>query len=245
MRMRPSTFPHYFQLDSMDCGPTCLRMIAKYYGRSYSMSYLRERCYIDREGVSIRGISEAAEQIGFRTLAVKVRFSARKGQPSLKYALLPTILHWNQNHFVVAYRRSRSHVWISYPAVGKFKVSNNDVKKGWISDGNKGVALLLQPTPSFYDNSLSPNVTGFSFLLRYLKPYYRLLFQIVLGLIVGSLFQLVVPFLTQSLVDVGIDTKNLDFIYIILIGQLMIFIGQTSQIHSKLDIASCQCKNER
>ena len=114
-----TSFPFYKQLDSMDCGPTCLRMIAKWYGKSYSIPFLREKCYIDRAGVSLKGISEAAELLGFRTLAVKIPMTADKGLPSLMEAPLPAILHWNQNHFVTLFRINNKYAWIADPASGK------------------------------------------------------------------------------------------------------------------------------
>ena len=115
----------------MDCGPTCLRMIAKHHGKSYSLSYLREKCYIDRAGVSLKGISEAAESIGYRSLAVKVPLWSANGVPSLKEAPLPTIVHWNQNHFIVVHKISKNWVHIADPGQGKFKLSHEDFKKSY------------------------------------------------------------------------------------------------------------------
>ena len=130
----------------MDCGPTCLRMIAKSYGESYTLPFLREKCYIDKAGVSLKGISEAAELIGLRSLAVKIPTKAKKGVPSLMEAPLPAVLHWNQNHFVVLYKITKSHVWIADPADGKHKLTHAEFEKSWISDNNQGITLLLEPT---------------------------------------------------------------------------------------------------
>lgn len=221
-------FTHYRQLDSMDCGPTCLRMIAKAHGKSYTLPFLREKCYIDKAGVSLKGISEAAELIGFRTLAVKIPTRAKKDQPSLSDAPMPTILHWNQNHFVVIYKLNKSHVWIADPADGKHKLTIEEFEKSWISDGKNGIALLLEPTNQFYSSEIDEGEQkGFGFLVQYLKPHRKLMIQLIIGLLLGTVFQLIFPFLTQSLVDIGIDSKNLNFIYIVLAGQLALFLGST------------------
>ncbi len=223
------SFPFYKQHDSMDCGPTCLRMIAKHYGKSYSLPFLREKCYLDKAGVSMRGIIEASELIGLRSLAVNIPLFAKKDQPSLMRAPLPAILHWNQNHFVCLYKINNKHVWISDPASGKYKLTHDELLESWsIEEEGKGVALLLETTNQFYTNDSDENSSrGFGFLLNYLRPHRKLMIQLIIGLLVGTVFQLIFPFLTQSLVDVGIDTKDLNFIYIILAGQLMLFLGQT------------------
>ena len=223
-------FPHFFQLDQMDCGAACLRMVAKYYGRDYALQYLREHSYIGREGVSLHGIIEAAEHIGMRALSAKLPFkSGPNGQAALVDAPLPCIVHWRQEHFLAVYRISKKYVWISDPAAGKFKLDHDTFRQHWQSDGEYGIALLLEPTPEFYekgeDTSRSVN---YLFLRTYLKPYRRYFVQLLLGLVLASLFQLIFPFLTQALVDVGIQNQNIGFIYLILIAQLMLFLGQTT-----------------
>lgn len=223
-----STFPFYKQLDSMDCGPTCLRMIAKHYGKSYNLPFLREKCYIDKTGVSLKGISEAAELIGLRTVAIKLKVKGKRKEPSLFEAPLPAILHWNQNHFVVIYKMTNSHIWIADPADGKHKLSIEDLNLFWTSDKAKGIVLLIEPTNNFHDLEIDGyKRKGFGFLGTYLKPHSKLIFQLMIGLFLGTLIQLIFPFLTQSLVDIGIDTKNLNFIYIVLAGQLMLFLSAT------------------
>jgi len=223
-----SAFPFYKQLDSMDCGPTCLRMIAKFYGKRYNLPFLREKSYIDKAGVSLRGISEAAELIGFRTLGVKIHTKLKKGEASLSAAPLPCVLHWNQNHFVVLYKINKTHVWIADPGSDKHKLSIEEFEKSWISGENKGIALLLEPTERFYNADIEQGEQkGFGFLIQYVKPHKKLIGQLMIGLLLGTLFQLIFPFLTQSLVDIGIDTKNLNFIYIVLAGQLMLFLSST------------------
>jgi ATP-binding cassette subfamily B protein len=221
-------FPHFRQLDFMDCGPTCLRMIAQHYGKSYSLQYLREHSYLDREGVSMRGIIEAAEHIGMRTLAVKLPLLGKgEEEPGLLDAPLPAIVHWQQKHFVVVYKANAKYIWIADPAVGKKKLTHSEFKRSWIGDGENGIALLLEPSPEFYaEEGEEIKKTGFGFLFRYLRPYKHLIWQLVLGLVLASIFQLIFPFLTQSIVDIGIENQDIDFIYLILIGQLMLFVGQ-------------------
>lgn len=212
----------------MDCGPTCLRMVAKSYGKSYSLPFLREKCYIDKAGVSLKGISEAAELIGLRTLAVKVPTKSSQNESSLSEAPMPSILHWNQNHFVVIYKINKTHVWIADPSDGKHKITIQEFENSWISDGNQGIALLLEPTNEFHSTDMDQTLQkGFGFLLQYLRPHKKLIIQLIIGLLLGTIFQLIFPFLTQSLVDIGIDTKNYNFVYIVLAGQLALFVGST------------------
>ncbi len=223
-------FPHYFQLDSMDCGPSSLRIVAKHYGKDYSLQFLRDKCYIDREGVSLQGIVEAAEAIGMRTLPVKLPFDGNnKDQAYLTDVPLPCIVHWRQEHFIVVYKINSKYVWVSDPDSGKFKLDHETFQKHWKGDGEMGIGLVLEPTPEFYQKEKEKkNKSNYLFLTTYLKPYKKYFVQLVLGLFLGSLFQLIFPFLTQSIVDVGIQNQNIGFIYLILIAQLMLFLGQTS-----------------
>ena len=234
-------FPHYSQHDAMDCGPTCLRMVAAYYGRIYSLENLREKSFITREGTSMLGISEAAENIGFRTTGVKVSFE------ELKTAPLPCIVHWNQQHFVVVYdikapskpslssRRGAGGevVFIADPAAGKVKYTSEEFCRCWLSTKNEGVdvgvALLLEPSPDFYKmEDEKVNRKGFSFLFSYLRPYKSLVVQLFLGLLFGSLLQLMLPFLTQSIVDFGISAQNIGYIYLVLIAQLVLTFSSSA-----------------
>lgn len=216
----------------MDCGPTCLRMIAKYYGRNYSVQYLREKSFITRSGVSMLGISDAAETIGFRTSGVKVTFE------QLEEALpLPCILHWNQNHFVVCYsirkkRNGEYKIKISDPAGEKYTMDKKGFLKCWIStkenDEDTGTALLLEPTPDFYDNEYleEKKEKGLSYFLRYLTPYRSQVIQLIIGMGIGSILALFLPFLTQAIVDQGISNHNLSFITLVLIAQLILSVTQ-------------------
>ena len=222
-------FPLYHQLDAVDCGPTSLRMIAKYYGHSYSIQYLREHAFITREGVSMLGISDAAEHIGFRTMGVRITLEQLETEVPL-----PCILHWNQRHFVVCYKIKKGKFYIADPAAGRVVYDRTEFGHCWFSTSvegmDTGTALLLEPGPEFGERQepKEERSKGLSFFFRYLTPYKRELFQLVLGMLTVSILQLIMPFLTQSLVDTGIRDSNLSFITLILIAQLVIFIAKLS-----------------
>lgn len=224
-------FPFFKQPDQMDCGPTCLRMVAKHYGKNFSLQRLREISGINREGVSLLGISEAAEKVGFRTTGARLTVS------QLDELSLPAILHWQQNHFVVLYNRKGKREGTRYhvadPGKGLITYKQGEFLNAWLQTKNnghsQGIALSLTPTPAFYAEPEDKNTPlNFSYLFGYLFQYKKLIFQLLLGLAVGSLLQLIFPFLTQSVVDIGINTRNLNFIYIILIAQTMLFLGRIS-----------------
>ena len=223
------SFPHYHQLESADCGPSCLRMISKYYGRSYSVQYLREQAFITREGVSMLGISDAAERIGFRTMGVKITLEQLREEVPL-----PCVLHWNQNHFVVLYKVKNGKYHIADPATKKLVYEESELARCWcstVTEGkDTGAALLFEPGPDFYDREEEDTRTGkgLTFFFRYLTPYRRELFQLVLGMLTASILQLILPFLTQSMVDAGIRDGNLSFITLILVAQLVIFVAKLS-----------------
>jgi ATP-binding cassette subfamily B protein len=233
-------FPFYKQADSMDCGATCLRIISKYYDRNISLAKIRQLSETTREGVSLRTLANAAEKIGFRTLGVKVNFDKLQ-----KEAPLPCIVHWNQQHFVVVYKihttksvlkNEETKVFVSDPAHGLLEYTKENFIKSWIgnnADENtyEGIALLLEPTPKLNQTEADDNSEtkkGFSFLFQYLFRYKKFLVQLVIGLLAGSLLQLIFPFLTQSVVDVGIQNQDISFIYLILIAQLFLFFGRTT-----------------
>ena len=253
---------HYKQSDQKDCGPTCLKIVAKHFGKTIAIQELRKLTETTRAGSSLLGLSEAAEKLGFRSLGVKISLE------KLLEAPLPCILHWNKNHYVVLYKITNSKLrkknyekritnyelgnknsfnkykketvfHISDPAHGLLKYNQTAFIKHWIGNNanentEEGVALLVEPTPKFF---LSPTLSegkgaekslGFSFLFKYLFRYKRFLAQIIIGLLAGSLLQLIFPFLTQSIVDVGIKNQDIHFIYLILFAQLALFLGKTA-----------------
>ena len=212
----------------MDCGPACLRMIAKFYGKNFSLPFLREKSFIDREGVSLLGISYAAEAIGFRTMSVKVPF-----KQILEEDVVPFIAHWRQNHFVVVYKVKKNTVWIADPAHGLVKLTKQEFCEGWISDQENdvgyGIALLLETTPAFYEaEGEKTSRTSWGFLWGYLYKYKGLLVQLIVGLLAGSVLLLIGPFLTQSLVDMGIQYRDYNLVNLILVAMLAMFAGQLS-----------------
>lgn len=224
-------FPFYRQPDHMDCGPTCLRMIAKHYGRVVSLQKLRSMTETTREGSGMNFVASAAENIGFRSLGVKIDFEMLQ-----KDAPLPCIVHWRQNHFVVVYKITKKKVFVADPAHGLLEYSHKEFIENWIGKNatkttEEGIALLLEPTPKLKqkeEDDEQQNKQGLSFLFKYLFRYKKFLVQLVLGLLAGSLLQLIFPFLTQSVVDIGIRDQDINFVYLILIAQLFLFIGRTS-----------------
>jgi ATP-binding cassette subfamily B protein len=222
-------FHHYQQPDEMDCGPTCLRMIAKHFGRTISLEKLRKLSETTREGSSLKNIANTAEKIGFRTLGVKINF-----QKLQKEAPLPAIVFWQQRHFVVVYKIKANTVYVADPAHGLLKYNKEEFIKKWIgSQANthteEGIALMLEPTPKLKHTELDDleSRKGFSFLYQYLFRYKKFVFQLAIGLFAGSLLQLIFPFLTQSVVDIGIQNQDIHFVYLILIAQLFLFFGKT------------------
>lgn len=226
-RMKPK-FPFIKQKEAKDCGPTCLKIIAKFYNKNIPIRKLRALSETTRLGSNLLALSNAAEQIGFRSLGVKIDLL------SLKDAPLPCVLHWNKNHFVVLYKISRNQFFISDPAYGLIKYTQKEFLEHWIgknatSETEEGITLLLDPTPLFFQNEFEDEkALGFKFLSRYVFKYKNFLWQLVFGLLAGSLLQIIVPFLTQSVVDVGIKNQDIHFIYLILIAQLFLFFGRTA-----------------
>jgi len=251
--VKVKSFPFFHQRESVDCGPSCLRMISNYYGKDYSSEMLRKHSFISREGVSMLGISDAAEYIGFKTLGAMISFEQLANE-----AMLPCILHWNQNHFVVCYDikkrwRGGYRIYIADPAHQKMTYNEEDFKKCWISTkrgGNEcGAVLLIEPGVDFgkREDEIQISKKSLTSFLKYFLPYKGLLFQLFMGMVVGSLLQLIFPFLTQAMVDYGIQGKDMNIITLILIAQLMFFIAQLSvgyirswillHINSRIDIS--------
>jgi len=223
------TFPHYLQPDTMDCGPTCLRIIAKHYCRSISLEKLRSLTDTTRSGSSLQGIADAAEKIGFRSLGVKINFEALSEQ-----APLPCIVFWRQSHFVVVYKVKKGTVYVSDPGHGLLEYSKQEFLANWIGSHatektEEGIVLLLEETPKLKETEADDvaRKEGMGFLWKYMANYKRYLFQLALGLFSVSILQLIFPFLTQSVVDIGIQNKDLHFLYLVLFAQLFIFLGRT------------------
>lgn len=214
------------QHDKMDCGPACLAMIASWHGKTYALKFLRESAFISREGVSLLGISEAARKIGFKATSVKISIHTLTSIKS------PAIIHWNQNHFVVlvAIKKSRISGKLTYqladPGHGLIQLSEEAFKKSWLSDGDDGIALLLEPTATFFQQTpQKENKLSLTFLFSFVKPYKKQVTAMFILLLAGSLITFVLPFMTRNLIDKGVNAKNLNIITLILVAQLALYIG--------------------
>lgn len=220
-------FSFYKQLNAMDCGPTCLRMIAKHYGKHYNANTLRAKAGFNRAGVSLLGISETAEQIGFRTRSAQINFE------KLLVAPLPAILHWNKNHFVVLTSLTKRKAVVADPSRGMIAYTKKEFLSHWISNrkdefGEVGTVLLMEPTPIFYDEEgEKEHKVKWSIVAQYLKLSKKQLALVFVSLVVTSMMQLILPFLTKGMVDVGINTRNIQFITMIMIAQLTLTISST------------------
>lgn len=220
----------------MDCGPSCLKMVAAYYGKRFELADLREMCYANRNGVTMLGVSDAAEVIGFRSVGIKTGFERLR-----KHVILPCIIHWRQDHFAVVYKMSvrkreegyKGYVVVADPAYGVVKYSVEDFLDGWLVDRvngeDKGTILMLSPTLKFYHAGDQKDNKGQYKLIHffsYIRPHTRMFVQVMLGMLMGLLIQMIFPFLTQSMVDIGILNNDLNFIILVLIAQMILSVSQ-------------------
>ena len=224
-----------YQRDAMDCGPSCLAIIAKHYGQQADKEQLRKICSLGKEGVSLLGISKAAENLGFKTIGGRLSFEMLYQEDPM-----PCIIHWNQNHFVVVYKikkhnKGKYTVYVADPGKGLVTYTKEEFCEHWISTKTngeeKGIALLLEPTEQFYaqnDTKAVPTQRRVKFLWSYLKKYKRFFTQLILGLLLGSLLQLVFPFLTQAIVDTGIGGKDVGFVWLVLLAEMMLLFSRTA-----------------
>lgn len=227
--MKFKKFPCFQQPDAKDCGATCLRIISKFYGKAIPLHAIRNLTETTREGTNLLGLSNASEKLGFRSLGVKINFNSL-----IEQAPLPCIIHWNKYHFVVVYKIDKSGtVYISDPSYGLITYSKEEFIKHWIGNNadentEEGIAMLLETTPAFYKNEFEneESKASFTYLSRYLYKYKSLIIQLALGLLTASVFSLIFPFLTQSIVDVGIQNQDINFIYLVLLAQMMLFAGR-------------------
>ncbi len=227
--------PLILQQDAMDCGPSCLAMICSYYGQQISCKQLRKICSLGKTGVSILGISKAAEIIGLKTVGGRLSFDTLAIEVPL-----PCIVHWNQNHFVVVYKIKKHHkgrysVNVADPGKGLVTYTQKEFCEHWVSTKTggeeKGIALLLEPTEQFYtqkDTKNVPTQNRVKFLWGYLNKYKRFFTQLILGLLLGSLLQLIFPFLTQAIVDTGIGGKDIGFVWLVLLAETMLLFSRTA-----------------
>lgn len=223
------------QRDAKDCGPSCLAMIVKHYGGSFNINSIRTDCALNREGVSLLGISKAAEELGFKSVGGRLSFSSLASE-----ALLPCIVHWSQNHFVVVYKvknqkKGDCTIYVADPGKGLVSYTKEEFCEHWVSTKTngeeKGIVLLLEPTNQFYSQNDTETVltqSRMAFLWSYLKKYKRFFTQLILGLLLGSLLQLIFPFLTQAVVDTGIGGKDIGFVWLVLMAEMMLLFSRTA-----------------
>lgn len=222
--MKKQKFPFFRQLDYRDCGPTCLRMIAKFYGKTFSREFLRDKAGITRTGVNMAGIADAAESIEMRTLGMRISLESLVNE-----APTPFIVPWRQKHFVVVYKTSKTKIHVADPAQGLLEYPNQEFLEAWTNTSdNTGFVLLLEPNANFHSQEEDKTKNkGFAFLIPYLRPYKRIIYQLLLGLTVGIAIQFSLPFFVQSIVDIGVNNQDIPFIYLVLIAQLVLFVTQT------------------
>ena len=221
--MKFCRFPVEYQMDSHDCGPASLKIIAKHFGKYYSLQYLRDRCGITKEGVSLHDISVGAENIGLRTLAVKCDVNE-----VVNSVPFPAIIFWNNNHFVVVYHADKKHIYVSDPARGRVKYSHETFKQGWYQRGeNQGVLLAVEPTVDFKETKAEKEQKRNSFLsiLKYFTPYSHSFALIFVIMFIVTALQGVLPFISKAVIDVGIKTSDVNFINMILIGNISILLS--------------------
>lgn len=225
--MRVKKFPFFRQHDQYDCGPTCIRIIAKYYGKSFTSEHLRHVCNITMEGTSARGIVEGAESIGFQALPALINYDTLRDELPL-----PCICYWRDRHFIVVYKVTKKKVYVSDPLHGLLSYTKDEFIKGWQNRkdtdvNNEGIVIFLEPTPDFYRNPGDKNPKGIRKILSYLAKDKKYLIQISFGLIAATIIQFIFPFLTQAIVDKGIATQDLNFIYVILLAQITLFLSSS------------------
>lgn len=216
-------FPVEYQMDSQDCGPASLKIIAKHFGKFYSLQFMRDRCGITKEGVSLLDLSTGAESIGLRTLAIKC--TTNDVVNSIPF---PAILFWKNSHFVVVYHSDKKHIWVSDPAKGRIKYSHEEFKQGWYQKGEKrGVLLAVEPTAEFKDSKAEreQKKNSFSSILKYFFPYKHNFGLIFIIMLVVTALQGMLPFISKAVIDVGIRTSDVKFIHMVLIGNISILLS--------------------
>jgi ATP-binding cassette subfamily B protein len=239
--MNLNKFPNDRQLDMMDCGPACLKMLAKFYGKYYSLQYLRDKCGITKEGISFLDMSHAAEEIGLRTLSLKATVS------DLLYKIpLPAIIHWDNSHFVVVYKTQaktlakanelklvneipKGTIYVSDPAKGYVKYNTQEFAEKWLNDGSeKGTLMAIEPQAEFYQKQANEKIerkkTVENFI-GYFRPYKKSFYNLLIVMLLVTILQGFLPFISKAVIDVGIQTQDVDFINIVLIANIAIYVS--------------------
>jgi len=224
---KKKSFPFYRQVGRFDCGPACLKMVSKYFGRNFSPEHLRDVCNITPDGITIKSLMKGAEALGFQTVPASIKYGTLA-----KQAPLPCITYWRDRHFLVVYEVKRNIVYVSDPAHGLIKYRKEEFIQAWqnnpkADEHSEGIVLLLEPSSKFYEQESTDFSKGLRGLIPYIRNYRKYITQIFIGLAVGSIIQLILPFLTQKLVDKGINIGNVSFVYVLLMAQLMLFFSMS------------------
>lgn len=222
---RTVDFPVFRQLDQMDCGAACIKMLTEFFGKEYDLEYLRQISFLQRDGTSLGGLSGALSKLGIESVGIKADF-----QELISEIPLPAIAHWEGNHFIIIYKISRKSIYVSDPAYGRVKYRYSEFIDKWAKAGNNlGVLLLVEPTDRFFGEEPADieKPKGMAFLFDYLNPYKEYINQLLLGLLIAATIQLMLPFLTQSLVDYGINYEDFGFINLILLSQFFLFLTRS------------------
>lgn len=222
-------FKFYRQLEEKDCGPTCLKMIAKHFGKEYEMEELREYCNLTRLGATLQDIKIAAENIGLSVLAIKVDVNM------LKTLQLPIMLHWKNSHYVVLHRiekkKEKYLFYIADPAFGKVSIGENILEKNWFYIDDKGFVLMFEPKESFFERE--PFIKKKNQELRKLWNTYKIYLQEHRPKIIASIFLTIIvmttswtlPYLFQKIIDGGVIGKNMNLVWWIILLQFIIAIS--------------------
>ncbi len=219
------TFPFYKQIDQFDCGPACLKMISKYFGRNFSPEHLRHICNITPDGITIKSLMNGAEALGFQTVPASINYKVLEEE-----APLPCIAYWRDRHFLVVYKVEKNKVYVADPSHGLIQYKKQEFIEAWqnsnkANDESEGIVVLLEPTAEFHNKENTDFSKGLKGIIPYLTNYRKYILQVFIGLIAGSVIQLILPFITQKLVDKGINLGNLHFVYVLLIAQLVLFLS--------------------
>lgn len=224
--MKAQQFPCEYQMDAKDCGPACLKIVAKYYGKYYSLQYLRDLCGITKEGVSFLDISYAAEKIGLRTVSVKATMENLTARIPL-----PCIIHWDENHFIVVYKTKKGKLYVSDPAKGLLSYSEEKFKERWYKEDEEfGMLMVLEPMANFKQieaNERIERFKNFENLLNYFTPYKKAFGTLFAIMLIATGLQAVLPFISKSVIDIGIYTQDISFIYMMLVGNIVLLLSIT------------------
>jgi ATP-binding cassette subfamily B protein len=224
---REKPFPFYKQVDQYDCGPTCLKIVSKFFGRNFGLEHLRDVCGITPDGITAKTLMKGAEAIGFQTIPASIKYEILAEK-----APLPCIVYWRDRHFLVVYKIAKGIVYVADPSHGLLKYTKDDFIKAWqnsekADDKSEGIVILMEPSSKFFEQHNTDLSKGIGGILPYIRNYKKYIFHIFVGLLVGSVIQLILPFLTQKLVDKGINLRDLNFVYVLLAAQLMLFFSMS------------------